>query len=95
MQSLLSDSAAIHIANLLEIDPAIVIHSTHAERAKKPEERAILEGIIEKKLENPLDFLLSSAPPLNTRFMAFCIPMRAASFMQSDIARNYDHHTHR
>lgn len=45
---LLSDSMAITVANLLEIDPAIVISSAHAERAKKPEERAIWEGIIER-----------------------------------------------
>lgn len=43
-----SDSTAIRVAELLEIDPAIVISSIHAERAKKPEERAIWEGIIER-----------------------------------------------
>jgi predicted transcriptional regulator len=42
------DSVAIRVANLLEIDPAIVISSMHAERSRMPEERAIWEGIIER-----------------------------------------------
>ena len=44
----LGDSTAIRVAELLEIDPAIVVAAAHAERAKKPEERRVWEGIIQK-----------------------------------------------
>ena len=44
----LSDSAAIKVANLLEIDPAIVLASVHAERAKAPEEKAAWTTILER-----------------------------------------------
>lgn len=47
-KSLLDDSTALKVANLLEIDPAIVLASVHAERAKKPEERRVWEAIIQK-----------------------------------------------
>lgn len=42
------DSTAIRVAELLEIDPAIVVAAAHAERAKKPEERAVWESMIQK-----------------------------------------------
>jgi len=36
---------AVRVAELLEIDPAIVVTSAHAERARTPEERATWESI--------------------------------------------------
>jgi hypothetical protein len=44
----LGDSTAIKVAELLEIDPAIVIASAHAERAKKDDERAAWESIVRR-----------------------------------------------
>lgn len=44
----LGDTTAIRVAELLEMDPGIVIAAAHAERAKKPEERRVWEAIIQK-----------------------------------------------
>lgn len=42
------DSTAIRVAELLEIDPAIVLASVHAERAKSEAEKTAWRSIIEK-----------------------------------------------
>lgn len=44
----LGDSTAIRLAQLLEIDPGIVLLTVHAERAKKDDEKAAWTAIIEK-----------------------------------------------
>lgn len=44
----LGDSTAIRVAELLEIDPAIVIASVHAERSKSEKEKAVWREILEK-----------------------------------------------
>lgn len=44
----LGDSTALRVAELLEIDPAIVIASVHAERSKIAAEKAVWESIIER-----------------------------------------------
>jgi len=44
----LGDSTAIRVAELLEIDPAIVVAAAHQERSKKPEEKAVWESILQK-----------------------------------------------
>lgn len=47
-RSFLEDDQAVLIAEMLEIDPAIVLASVHYERAKKAEEKAVWKGIFEK-----------------------------------------------
>lgn len=42
------DSTSIRVAELLEIEPAIVIASVHAERAKSESEKAVWREILEK-----------------------------------------------
>lgn len=44
----LGDSTAIRVAELLEIEPAIVIASVHAERSKSEKEKAVWREILEK-----------------------------------------------
>lgn len=44
----LGDSTAIRVAQLLEIDPAIIIASVHAERSKSEQEKAVWREIFEK-----------------------------------------------
>ncbi len=44
----LGDSTAIKVANLLEIDPAIVIAAVHGERAKRPDEKAVWHAMLER-----------------------------------------------
>lgn len=44
----LGDSTAIRVAELLEIEPAIIIASVHAERAKSESEKAVWREILEK-----------------------------------------------
>lgn len=44
----LGDSTAIRVAELLEIDPAVVLASVHFERAKKDAEKAVWKEIFEK-----------------------------------------------
>ena len=44
----LGDSTAIRVAELLEIEPAIIIASVHAERAKSDQEKAVWREILEK-----------------------------------------------
>lgn len=45
---ILSDAMAIKVAELLEIDPALVIIAVHGERAKKDSEKAVWESIMQK-----------------------------------------------
>lgn len=47
-KAFIGDTTALRVAELLSIDPAQVIASAHAERAKRPEERAVWESIIER-----------------------------------------------
>lgn len=47
-KSALGDSTALQVAKLLDIDPAQVIASAHAERAKHPEEKAVWQSITER-----------------------------------------------
>lgn len=42
------DSTSIHVAKLLEINPAIIISAVHAERAKSDQEKAVWRDIFEK-----------------------------------------------
>lgn len=42
------DSTAIRVAELLKIDPAIIIASVHAERSKSEKEKAVWREILEK-----------------------------------------------
>ena len=62
-----SDSAAIRCAELLEIDPAVVIACVHAERAKAAPEKALWESIAERlggaAAALLLGFAAVSAPP--------------------------------
>jgi hypothetical protein len=44
----LSDSVAIQVAKLLELEPAVIIAAVHCERAKKPDEKAVWNTIFEK-----------------------------------------------
>jgi len=44
----LGDSTAIRVAELLEINPAIVVSAVHAERAKSDQEKAVWRDIFEK-----------------------------------------------
>lgn len=44
----LGDSTAIQVGKLLEIDPAIVTAAAHLERAKKDDEKAVWNSILEK-----------------------------------------------
>lgn len=44
----MGDSTAIKVAELLEIDPAIVTAAAHLERAKKDDEKAVWNSILEK-----------------------------------------------
>jgi hypothetical protein len=44
----LGDIPAARVAELLEIDPGYVVACAHAERAKKPEEKAIWQHIMQK-----------------------------------------------
>lgn len=47
-RSYFDDSTAIKVANLLEIDPSIVVSAAHAERAKTEPEKAVWKGIYER-----------------------------------------------
>lgn len=42
------DMTALRVASLLEIEPAVVVASCHAERAKTPEERSLWASIYER-----------------------------------------------
>jgi transcriptional regulator with XRE-family HTH domain len=42
------DTTALKVAELLEVDPAIVVSAAHAERARKPEEKAVWASIYER-----------------------------------------------
>lgn len=44
----LGNQTAIQVAKLLELDPAEVLASAHAERAKCPEEKAAWQSIMER-----------------------------------------------
>ena len=44
----LGDSTAIRVAELLEINPAIVVSAVHAERSKSEQEKAVWREIFEK-----------------------------------------------
>lgn len=44
----LGDSTAIRVAQLLEIDPAIIVAAMHAERAKSEDEKTVWREIFEK-----------------------------------------------
>lgn len=47
-RSHLDDEKALKVAELLEVDPAIVVSAAHAERARKPEEKAVWASIYER-----------------------------------------------
>lgn len=47
-RNVLSDSMAIRVAGLLEMDPVLVVTAVHAERAKRPEERALWADIVQR-----------------------------------------------
>lgn len=66
------DLTAARVAKLLEIDPALVVMAVHAERAKKPEERALWEGILERLGG------LAAALALGIGLQAMPIPSHAA-----------------
>lgn len=47
-RSCFDDSTSIKVANLLNIDPSIVVSAVHAERAKSVQEKAVWKGIYER-----------------------------------------------
>lgn len=47
-RTFLGDSQAIHVAELLEMDPAIILAAVHAERAKTEPEKAVWRHVFEK-----------------------------------------------
>jgi hypothetical protein len=44
----LGDSTAIKVAELLELDAAVILAAVHCERAKKPDEKAAWSAMLEK-----------------------------------------------
>jgi transcriptional regulator with XRE-family HTH domain len=49
-----SDDVALTVAELLQIDPIVVIAAANAQRAKTPEQKARWEGLMEK-LSGPIE----------------------------------------
>ncbi len=47
-RSTLDDSMVLKVADLLESDPAMILATVHAERAKRPEEKAVWQSIMER-----------------------------------------------
>jgi transcriptional regulator with XRE-family HTH domain len=47
-RSTLDDSMVLRVAGLLEEDPAVMLAAVHAERAKRPEEKAAWRSIMER-----------------------------------------------
>jgi transcriptional regulator with XRE-family HTH domain len=64
-----NDETAFKVAQLLEIDPAVVMAAAAAERTKNPEIQAVWTGLLEKISEG-FETLLSGASPRRIRLPA-------------------------
>lgn len=64
-----SDETAFRVAQVLDLNPAEVMASAQAERAKSPEVQAVWKGILEKISEG-FEFLTSCANPRRIRLPA-------------------------
>ena len=59
------DSIAIRVAELLDLDPAFVLACVHAERAKKPEVKAVWEKIARAASAAALFFMVLGVTALD------------------------------
>jgi len=87
-----SDETAMHIADLLDLDPAYVVACVHAERAKRTEEKKLWEHIATLTMGAMVGlmvFALASLPflPLNggVRNVAMAEPM----YIMLNLLRTY------
>lgn len=65
----INDDTALAIAQILELNPLVVIATANAERAKTPEQRARWSSVMEK-FSASFDALLSVTSPSRSRFRA-------------------------
>lgn len=63
-----SDDVALTIAEILKLNPLVVIAAANAERAKTPEQRARWSGVMEK-FSMSFNSLLSGAGPRQISFL--------------------------